>query len=151
MPENQLRKKRNYPSLFDVFRSSKNMNIVPHRQGWLARVIHRRILDAGEAKATAAQVDAQVETSEMLRDAQVEAARERISIMVADVRYQCEEERLHVKLDALERIFSDAQERLSDIAKRDLRADLKGDLLDRIEHNVTLAIERIEHGAGLSR
>ena len=149
MPENQLRKKRNYPSLFDVFRSSKNMSIVPHRQGLIARLLHRRILDAGEAKATAAQVDAQVETSEMLRDAQIEAARERISIMVSDVRYQCEEERLKVKLDALERVFNDAQERLNDISSRNLREDLKGDLLDRIEHNVTLAIERIEHGAGI--
>lgn len=152
MSKNEIsRPKRNYPSLFDVFRSSKNLNIVPHRQGLIARLLHRRILDAGEAKATAAQVDAQVETAEMLRDAQVVAARERISIMVDDVRLQCEEERLKVKLDAFERVYQDAQERLTEIASRNLRADLKGELLDRIEQNVALALERIENGAGITR
>ena len=151
MPNKQLPSKRSYPSLFDVFRSSKNLNVVPHRQGLITRLFHRRIIDAGEAKATSAQVEAQVETAEMLRDAQVVAARERISVMVDDVRLQCEEERLKVKLDAFERVYQDAQERLTEIEKRNLRADLKAELIERIVQNLALALERIENGAGLSR
>ena len=151
MRNGDLRPKRNYPNLFDVFRASKNLNVIPHQRGWLARLLHGRILDAGEAKATAAQVDAQVETAEMLRDAQVEAARERISIMVSDVRLQCEEERLKVKLDAFERIYQDAQTRLSEITKRVMKTDRRTELVARIEKHVALALERIDNGAGLNR
>ena len=152
MSNNEVsRPKRNYPSLFDVSQSGQNLNTIPHRQSWWARLFHRRLLEAGEAKTNSLQIDAQVQTAELLRDAQIEAARERISIMLADVRYQSEEERLGVKMDVLERIYSDAQYRIDEIASRNLRPDFKAELLERIEKNVALAIERVEHGAGISR
>lgn len=149
MRKNELRPKRNYPSLFDFFSSSGSHSVIPHQQSWLSRLLHGRILDDGNRKATAAQVDAQVEAAEMVRDAQVDAARERISVMTADVRLQCEEERLKVKLDAFERVFQDAQTRLNDIAARQLPLEKKADLIEMIEKHVALALERIDTGAGL--
>ena len=150
MRKNELRPKRSYPSLFDLFSSSGNHSVIPHQQSWVSRLLHGRILDDGNRKATAAQVDAQVETAEMVRDAQVDAARERISVMTSDIRLQCEEERLKCKLDSFERVFEDAQTRLNEIDARQLPADKKADLIARVEKHVALALERIDSGAGLN-
>lgn len=148
MRNNELRPKRSYPSLFDLFSSSGNHSVIPHQQSWVSRLLHGRILDDGNRKATAAQVDAQVETAEMVRDAQVDAARERIAVMTADVRHQCAEEMLKVTADALERIFHDSQTRLDEIATRKLPADKKAKLIALIEKHVALALKRIDTGTG---
>jgi len=150
MRNNELRPKRNYPALFDIFRSSSEYNVIPHKQSWLSRVLHGRMLDDANRKTASAQVDAQVETAEMVRDAQVDAARERISVMTNDIRLQCEEERLKCKLDSFERVFEDAQARLNEIDARQLPADKKADLIARVEKHVALALERIDSGAGLN-
>lgn len=144
--KNELRNPRKmYTNLFDVFGTQKNLSIVPRRQSWWAKLMHRRLLDNGEAKAAAAQVDAQVETAQMIRDAQIEAARERLAVMVADIGRQCEEEMLSHKLDALQRVFEDCQQRLDTIEAMNLREDKKLEYICLIEKNWALSVERLEH------
>ncbi|MCO8124734.1 hypothetical protein NHH03_23555 [Stieleria sp. TO1_6] len=109
-----------------------------------------KLLGDNDSRAAGEIGEAKVAAARLLKDAAIEAARQRVRVMVAEFRLEAESELLEARNDTLEKVIINAEVRLDRIQQSPISSSRKEELIANIELNVKTTVERIQSRSGLN-